>query len=161
MHMISLQTLCREAPGRYVQSYSEMSEAVRKVSAAPKLDVDQLFQRMAFNAALGNTDDHLKNFWMIHGPSGYRLAPAIDLLPDVGESHEHVLAFEYERIAPSRAELRAVARRWNVADAETRIDDVLKAVGAFRKSARANQVPPDNIDEFVRDIALRRAKMTA
>lgn len=39
-----------------------------------------LFRHMVFNASIGNVDDHLKNFWMLGASSGYRLAPAFDLL---------------------------------------------------------------------------------
>jgi serine/threonine-protein kinase HipA len=160
-HMISLQTLCKEAPGRYAMSYSELSEAVRKVSARPQADVGKLYRRMAFNAALGNTDDHLKNFWMIRTVFGYVLSPAIDLLPDVGELHEHVLTFNYERTTPSRSDLRAIARRWNVSagDADACINEVCKAVSGFADIARAHRVPRSNIDEFTRDVGRRCAQM--
>ena len=117
-HMLSLRTLCRERPGQYVQSYSELAEAVRKFSSHPADDVRQLFQQMVFNAAIGNTDDHLKNFWMLHDAHGFRLSPAFDLLPDVGERREHVLTFEYERIAPTRSQLMGLAARWGVGDGD-------------------------------------------
>jgi serine/threonine-protein kinase HipA len=80
LHMVSLRTLCRERPGVYVQAYSDMARSIRKHSAAPKSDVAMLFRHMVFNAAVGNVDDHLKNFWMLAKPEGYRLAPAFDLL---------------------------------------------------------------------------------
>lgn len=69
-HMLSLRTLCKERPGAYAQSYIELAEVVRLVSAEPQADVDRLFRLMAFNAAFGNTDDHLKNFWMVRDPAG-------------------------------------------------------------------------------------------
>lgn len=34
-------------------------------SAAPADDVAALYRHMVFNAAIGNVDDHLKNFWML------------------------------------------------------------------------------------------------
>jgi serine/threonine protein kinase HipA of HipAB toxin-antitoxin module len=42
----------------------------RKHSTAPKMDVATLFRHMVFNAAVGNVDDHLKNFWMLAKPGG-------------------------------------------------------------------------------------------
>ena len=65
LHMISLRTLCLERPGVYVQGYSDLAQAICKHSAAPKMDVTTLFRHMVFNAAVGNVDDHLKNFWML------------------------------------------------------------------------------------------------
>ncbi len=127
------------------------AEAVRRASAAPRQDVDQLFRLMTFNAALGNTDDHLKNFWMVHDDAGYRVSEAFDLLPDVGERREHCLAFEYARVAPTRAELTAVAGRWGVRDAASIIDAVVGGVAAFAAVAKSRRVPKANIDEILAD----------
>jgi serine/threonine protein kinase HipA of HipAB toxin-antitoxin module len=49
---------------------------------------------MAFNAAIGNVDDHLKNFWMLARSGGFRVAPAFDLVPDVSGRGEHTLSFQ-------------------------------------------------------------------
>ena len=156
-HMISLRTLCKERPGAYAQTYSELTEAVRQVSATPQDDVNRLYRQMVFNAAFGNTDDHLKNFWMVHDPGGYRLSPAFDLVPDVGERREHTLAFEYERSAPARTEMLALAKRWHVPNAQTIIDDVLMSMATFATAANARRVPATNIIEIGRDIARRTA----
>ncbi len=158
-HMISLRTLCRERPGVYAQTYSELADAVRQVSAAPQDDVDRLFRQMVFNAAFGNTDDHLKNFWMVHDRAGYRLSEAFDLIPDVGERREHVLAFDYEYGAPSRSDVLALANRWQVKHADAIIDDVLRSVSEFAGAASARSVPSANISEIERDIARRVARL--
>jgi serine/threonine-protein kinase HipA len=155
--MISLRALCKERPGAYAQTYTELTEAVRQVSAAPQDDVNRLYRQMVFNAAFGNTDDHLKNFWMVHDLGGYRLSPAFDLVPDVGERREHTLAFEYERRAPTRAEMLALAKRWHVPNAETIIDAVLTSMTTFATAANARRVPATNIIEIERDIARRTA----
>jgi serine/threonine-protein kinase HipA len=156
-HMISLRTLCKERPGIYAQTYSELAEVVRQVSAEPQHDVDRFFRQMVFNAAYGNTDDHLKNFWMVHDRAGYRLSEAFDLLPDVAERREHTLAFEHDHGAPSRAEMVALADRWNVNSAVTIMDDVLESVSNFQAVANARGVPTSNIDEIEADV-IRRTK---
>lgn len=43
------------------------------------------------------SDDHLRNFRLLHGEDGWRLAPAFDLLPDVGRLREHSMDFLYGR----------------------------------------------------------------
>jgi serine/threonine-protein kinase HipA len=73
----------------------------RKHSTAPKMDVATLFRHMVFNAAVGNVDDHLKNFWMLAKPGGYRLAPAFDLLPDITGRVEHTLSFRSSFACPN------------------------------------------------------------
>jgi serine/threonine-protein kinase HipA len=158
-HMVSLRTLCKERPGAYAQTYTELSEAVRRASAAPQDDVNRLYRQMVFNAAFGNTDDHLKNFWMVRDRAGYRLSEAFDLLPDVGERREHSLAFEYERVAPTRDELLALARRWQVPRAKAIVDEVLQGVTGFSATAEARGVPTANIREIESDIARRVAML--
>src|SRR5262249_38586077 len=83
LHMLSMKTLCKERPGVFVQDYSAVAQALEKYSATPAKDVAALYRHMVFNAAIGNVDDHLKNFWMLATSAGYRLAPAFDLVPDI------------------------------------------------------------------------------
>ena len=137
--MISLRTLCKERPGIYALTYTELAEAVRRASTRPQDDVDRLFRLMVFNSAFGNTDDHLKNFWMVHDDEGYRLSEAFDLLPDVGDRREHCLAFQYSRSAATREELLALAGQWGVRDAPGAIDAVATAMAGFGAAARRAQ----------------------
>jgi serine/threonine-protein kinase HipA len=73
-HMISMQTLLR-ADGYYYLGYSDLFDILKKYSFQPSIDILALFQQMIFNAAIGNTDDHLKNFCMLHKKAGYCLSP--------------------------------------------------------------------------------------
>jgi serine/threonine-protein kinase HipA len=157
-HMVSLKTLCRERPGAWVLSYGEAAAAIRKHSAAPQQDMDAFFRHMVLNAVIGNTDDHLKNFWMLHGPKGYRLSPAFDLVPDIGERREHALAFLYERRAPARHDLLAIAGASGVKRAEDIHGEVLAAARSFKRAARKLGVPVANIDEIGADIDARRKR---
>ena len=136
LHMISLRTLCLERPGVYVQGYSDLAQAVRKHSAAPKMDLATLFRYMAFNAAVGNVDDHLKNFWMLAKTDGYRLAPAFDLLPDITGRVEHTLSFRSSFACPTYADLMTIADEWKVDEARKAISRVTKAVRTFATTAR-------------------------
>jgi serine/threonine-protein kinase HipA len=158
-HMVSLKTLCKERPGVHVLAYGELATSVRKHSSAPRQDVAMLFRHMAFNAAIGNTDDHLKNFWMLHDDHGWRLAPAIDLVPDVGERREHALAFLYDHGTPSRSDLAAIAKAWAVKGADDIVDEVLRAARSFPEEAARCGVPASNIEEIGRDIEQRIERM--
>lgn len=160
-HMVSLKTLCKERPGVHVLAYGELATAVRKHSSAPRQDVAMLFRHMAFNAAIGNTDDHLKNFWMLHVEHGWRLAPAIDLVPDVGERREHAVAFLYGHTTPSRSDLAAIAKAWGVKGADEIVDDVLRAARGFPQEATRCGVPGENVVEIARDTERRIEKMRA
>jgi hypothetical protein len=116
-HMVSLRTLCKERPGIYVHGYSELAQVLRKHSAAPADDLAALYRHMVFNAAIGNVDDHLKNFWMLARPGGFRLAPAFDLVPDISGRGEHTLSFQQGFDCPTGSEMIALAAEWGVARA--------------------------------------------
>lgn len=156
-HMVSLRTLCRERPGVEALSYGELAAAVRKVSAAPSHDVHTLYRHMVFNAAVGNTDDHLKNFWMLHTDMGWVLAPAIDLLPDVAQRREHTLSFSQISAHPARRALLEAAAHWGVHAPEGIINEVCTAVAQWTQAAQSLQVQPHSIDVCGRDIARRLA----
>lgn len=158
-HMVSLKTLCKERPGAYVLSYDALATAVRKHSAAPGADVHALFRHAVFNVAIGNTDDHLKNFWMLHGEHGWRLAPAIDLVPDVAERREHVLLFHLSHRVPSPEDAAAVAKAWGVRRGAAIVQEVIEAVRGFRATAEQCGVPRANIEEIGRDIDRRLAPL--
>ena len=158
-HMISLKTLCREMPGVYALTYSEAAQRIRKHSMAPRADVEQFFRLMVFNAAIGNTDDHLKNFWMLRDEAGYRLAPAFDLVPDVGDRREHVLSFLDDSLAPPGEALTELARRWGVSGAQTIMAEVCDAVREFPQAATRASVPETNIAEIGADIERRVSKL--
>jgi serine/threonine-protein kinase HipA len=158
-HTISFKTLCREAPGRYVLDYSELAATLRKHSAAPDADVARLFRQMVFNAVIGNTDDHLKNFWMYRDDAGYRLTPAFDLVPDVGERREHVLIFLDDRQPPSRKALLDLARRWKVSGAGAMVDEVCASVAEFHAAASTAGVPQTDIARIGADVARRVAQI--
>lgn len=60
-------------------------------AAARHLDIadagPQLFQRMALNYALGNTDDHLQNHGLLHDNGRWRLCPVFDVVATGGDQH--------------------------------------------------------------------------
>lgn len=82
----------RETDFRGNYSYQGLSAIIQKISEAPRDDQKELFRRMAFNVAIGNTDDHLKNHGFMYRPErGWRLAPGFDLLPHPGQTAEHAI----------------------------------------------------------------------
>ena len=73
-------------------SYLELAQFIRAQGDAEHADADlaQLFRRVAFNVAIGNRDDHLRNHGFVLGKTGWRLAPAFDVNPNIDKA-EHVL----------------------------------------------------------------------
>ena len=155
-HMVSLRTLCKERPGIYVHGYSDLAQVLRKHSASPADDLAALYRHMVFNAAIGNVDDHLKNFWMLVRSGGFRLAPAFDLVPDVTGRGEHTLSFQQSYACPTRREIVALAAEWSVAGAAAIVDDVVKAGKTFATTARRLKVRnPGSLQKVCADVRRR------
>jgi serine/threonine-protein kinase HipA len=155
-HMVSLRTLCKERPGIYVHGYSELAQVLRKHSASPADDLAALYRHMVFNAAIGNVDDHLKNFWMLARPDGFRLAPAFDLVPDISGRGEHTLSFQHGFACPTGTEIIALADEWGVARAAPIVDDVVKATSAFATAAGRLKVRhPGSLQKVCADVRRR------
>ncbi len=66
---------------KYLGSYSQLSDVIRKYSEASMLDVQRFWEIVIFSWITGNSDMHCKNFSLIEREGvGYVLAPAYDLL---------------------------------------------------------------------------------
>ena len=73
-------------------SYLELAHFLRSQGDGinTATDLAQLFRRVVFNVAVGNRDDHLRNHGFVLASSGWRLAPAFDVNPNIDKS-DHVL----------------------------------------------------------------------
>lgn len=91
-------------------SYLEIAEFLHHRGAKDHVgsDLDQLFRRVAFNVAVGNRDDHLRNHGFLLTPAGWRLAPAFDVNPNIDKA-EHVLNLDETDNRPSLATVIATA----------------------------------------------------
>jgi len=85
-------------------SYLELAQFLRAngdgAQVAP--DLEQLFRRVAFNVAVGNRDDHLHNHGFVLGATGWRLAPAFDVNPNI-DKVDHVSNIDDTDSRPSLA----------------------------------------------------------
>lgn len=82
--MLSALTLLRAGDSirdRDRWSYPLLAEELRRLSARPAEDAQELFRRMAFNALISNTDDHPRNHAFITLNDDWQLSPAYDLTP--------------------------------------------------------------------------------
>ncbi|MEI6825212.1 MAG: type II toxin-antitoxin system HipA family toxin [Desulfuromonadales bacterium] len=147
-HMISMQTLLK-AEGYYHLRYQDVLEVVRKYSSNPREDSERLYRQMIFNAIIGNTDDHLKNFWMVYDhQKKWRLSPAFDLVPDIGNRGEHVLFFDIDPFYRGRKSLEIIGRRWGIANSEIVVEQVFKAVVGWKEEFSRKGVPEADIFRF-------------
>ncbi len=145
-HMISFQTLL-QADGYYFLNYDDLFEILKAHSFRPSTDLSFLFRQMVFNVAIGNTDDHLKNFCMLHKESGFCLSPAYDLLPDIYEKREHSLSFPIERstLPPGKKLLQRMGKNYNLKNVDQIIGDVFQAVSGWKNVFLKYGVPGKDI----------------
>lgn len=162
-HQLSFSTLGRERIQNHAGGYDDLARILTKHSAAPRQDLGLLFTQLLLNAAIGNTDDHLKNFMMQRTSAGYRLAPPFDIVPNIGRNTEHVLAIGLSRYAPERKTLMEVGLRWQL-DAEEvagRIAQVAECVATFSERLAAAGGNLDDHAVLLTDIATRTARLGA
>lgn len=85
--MLAMEDFCqldgRLTEDKYLGSYERCGKIIEKYSAHPGLDISELFIRVVFSFAVGNSDMHLKNFSLIEtdiGSGEYVLSAAYDML---------------------------------------------------------------------------------
>ncbi len=135
-----------------VRSYLEVADAVRRLGAAPRQDLAQLWRRMVFNILVSNTDDHLRNHGLLHGARGWRLAPAFDLNPmpvDV-RPRVHALAIdETDQTSSLELALSVIAAfGLGVRAAAEIVREVAAPVARWRPYARAHGLTRRQLDRM-------------
>lgn len=71
------------------RAYTELADAIRRVSPAPTGDLEELWRRLVINLLVTNVDDHLWNVGFLHvGEGKWRLAPAFDVNPFPDKARE-------------------------------------------------------------------------
>ena len=85
--MLAMEDFCqleeRLTEDKYRGSYERCGKVIAKYSSAVGFDLTELFLRIVFSYAVGNSDMHLKNFSLIETEEGsctYVLSAAYDLL---------------------------------------------------------------------------------
>ncbi len=84
IHFASAMTLLGKtdgASGSDGTSYLDIAAFIRANGAEPKRDLKELWNRIVFNMAVSNTDDHLRNHGFLLTPSGWKLSPLFDVNP--------------------------------------------------------------------------------
>jgi serine/threonine-protein kinase HipA len=158
-HLVSMQTLLK-ADNYYNAGYQDLAEVIRHTSSQPGHDLHRLYRQMIFNVMIGNTDDHLKNFLMLHDDTGWRLSPAFDLIPNIGFNREHVLRIGLDNRTPDHEILTAEAKHFGIKrrqQAVEVIEEVYVAVKEWPEVLREYNVPEIDTEIIGRDIRQRLA----
>lgn len=93
-------------------------------------EVEALYRLMAFNVAIGNRDDHAKNFTFVRPTDVqgvWHLSPGYDLTSNAGINGEHSTTVNGKGRGITREDLLAVAKRAGISTSRARI--ILDEVG--------------------------------
>lgn len=134
---------------------------IRHVSSQPGQDLQQLFRQMVFNVMIGNTDDHLKNFLMLHDDSGWRLSPAYDLVPNIGFNREHVLRIGLDNRPPSSEAFLAEAKCFGIKRGQQVVQivsEIHQCISEWNSVFDVAEVPEQDAKKIGADINQRLEK---
>jgi serine/threonine-protein kinase HipA len=92
-HALTYQTRVKLTDAPFVYSYPRLAALINQIGSDPQSDKEDLYRRMIFNIAVGNTDDHMRNhgFLKNFNDDFYRLAPAYDVVPQLSGHGEQAI----------------------------------------------------------------------
>ena len=157
-HLVSMKTLL-QAENFYHCAYRDVADIVRCHSNHPEKDLANLYHWMVFNAATGNTDDHLKNIMMQHDDKGWQLTPFYDLVPNINQNMEHTLMFDTSYYSPGRDGLLNMASAFGLSKqkATAIVECVWNTMAGWESIFSDHGVSEQDIDNLRKDIATRLA----
>lgn len=88
IHFASAMTLLGLTDGSDAQTgngYLDIVDFILQNCCDVENNLRQLYRRVAFNIAIGNTDDHFRNHGFLLTPRGWTLSPAYDINPTTNE----------------------------------------------------------------------------
>jgi serine/threonine-protein kinase HipA len=88
IHFASAMTLLGLTDGSDAQTgngYLDIVDFILQNCCDVENNLRQLYRRVAFNIAIGNTDDHFRNHGFLFTPRGWTLSPAYDMNPTANE----------------------------------------------------------------------------
>ncbi len=136
IHMLDMYQITG-AYDKYKSSMEKVGKALHSYSQNPVLDNIFFFELSLFCFLTGNNDMHLKNFSMIKSTSGWKLAPAYDLLnvsvllPD--DPEELALSIEGRKKKFKKADFEKLGKRLELSDKQ--IDSAFKRMIKYKPSA--------------------------
>lgn len=152
LHMASLCALAHmDFNDLTANSYEQMFSTMGRLGLGEPAQ-SQAFARMVFNVAAVNCDDHTKNISFLLPQAGrWQLSPAYDLTfawRQGTNNSQHLMSVNGKRWNISRADLLAVADRFQIPDARSIIRQVSDTVGNFEDFAAVAGVSPTRVERI-------------
>lgn len=130
-------------------SYLDIAQFIltRSARGGVKNDLAKLFRRAAFNIAISNRDDHLRNHGFILGAEGWRLSPAFDMNPNIDKA-EHAINLSINDNRPDLDSLISTAEFYELSDDQANliVQEVISAVKTWEVIAKSLEIPKAEIE---------------
>ena len=143
-------------------SYLELAEFLEEEGAAPSVDLPELWRRILFSCAIGNTDDHLRNHGFLRERDGWRLSPVFDVNPTPGDHPKYLsssIDFD-ERLAVPEVALQ-VAEFFRVGRGEGRriARQMARELADWRRVAVSDGISAGSVDRMASCFAAGVARL--
>ncbi|MEM6732637.1 MAG: HipA domain-containing protein, partial [Myxococcota bacterium] len=142
-------------------SYLEINEALRRYGTKPKRDLQELWKRMAFNVAISNTDDHLRNHGFLWRGDGWELSPCYDVnpIPAAYGSGAHALLIDDATGVGDIELVMSLRERFNVSrkQANDYRAELEKVINSWHRVAKRIGIAQRQISQFESAFELNRS----
>ncbi len=169
--LLAMEDFCqlenRLTADKYKGSYERCAKVIEAYSSNKGLDMAELFLRIVFCYAIGNSDMHLKNFSLIETECGsgiYHLSDAYDMLPVnvilPADSEELALTLNGKKRNIRRndflifAETAGISRK----SAEKMIEKIVSLQSIYVELCKTSYLP-DDMKERLEELICKRISM--
>lgn len=132
-------------------SYLELVEFLEEEGSEPDADIRELWCRILFSCAIGNTDDHMRNHGFLRDGRGWRLSPAFDINPTAGDNPKYLRsAIDLDNFE-ARPEAAVEACEWyrlGHREAVAQAHEMARKLKGWRRAAIANGITKVSIDHM-------------
>lgn len=120
-HMLTLNAMLKDPHTQedaHLGSYEDIAATVKSHCQKPRENLKQLLGQMLLNGVLHNTDDHLRNFSLLHNGKAWQLSPAYDIVPHISTGSYHQINFMGKPYLPKLDEAAKAAKAIGLAQDE-------------------------------------------
>jgi len=145
MTLLGLSDGCNASTGN---GYLDIVDFILQNCCDVEKNLHQLYRRVAFNIAIGNSDDHFRNHGFLLTPRGWTLSPAYDLNPTLNEYQALLI-----NSTTNKADLNvllASSEEYMIDKtvAQAIINEVKDGMKRWKSIARRLSIPKREIDGF-------------
>lgn len=144
-------------------SYLDLVAFLERHGSRPDDDIRELWRRVLFSCAIGNTDDHMRNHGFLREGSGWRLSPAFDVNPTPGDNPKFLCSavdFDTDEALPAAVVGACEWYRLGHSEAADEARAMSRVLGDWRKAASANGISKASIEHMAScfDAGIERLK---